>query len=403
MSTSDDCPWASRRIYCSFVTVGTDRLRTLGLPRRSELVIAPLLAALGCGEVLVPFSSRQGSGSTASALVGVCLTAAVMLVCRRRPLVALLAFPVVWGPIGLFAPTYTLFYGQFVPFELALFLVARFGRARAPAYGAVVAACCLVVIDLTVTVLQQPGEYFFHWTMTVLVWSSGFGLRTFERRAQESTRRAVEAEVGAAEQSFRAVLEERTRIARELHDIVGHAVSSIVVQAGAAEQALDDTAFVERALAEIRGAGNGALAEMRRLVTMLRDVDDLPLGPQPTLETLPALVRTTGGPQVRLTVEGQPRPLPAGVDLAAYRIVQESLTNVRRHAQATTCDVRLTYAPDAIHIEVVDDGTGGPADATPGHGLAGMRERATLYGGHLEVGPRNDGGYAVRACLPVTT
>jgi signal transduction histidine kinase len=201
------------------------------------------------------------------------------------------------------------------------------------------------------------------------------------------------------------VLEERTRIARELHDIVAHSVSSMVVQAGAAEEAGDsEPEFVRKALASIRTTGNDALAEMRRLVSMLRLSDDAPLSPQPRLEALPALVETAGlgGPEVQLTVTGAVRPLPAGLDLAVYRIIQEALTNVRRHARATHCDVCLTYADDAIRVAVVDDGQGGPVDpATAGHGLLGMHERAVLYGGELAAGPEPGGGFAVRAELPV--
>jgi signal transduction histidine kinase len=253
--------------------------------------------------------------------------------------------------------------------------------------------------------MQDPGEIAFHWTVTVLVWTAGFGLRTFERRAQESTRRAIEAEVGAAEQAMRAVLEERTRIARELHDIVAHSVSSMVVQAGAAEEAgSSEPEFVRSALESIRTTGNDALAEMRRLVSMLRVADDAPLSPQPRLDALPTLVETsaTNGLVVDLTVSGEARTLPAGLDLAVYRIVQEALTNVRRHSRAHRCEVTLAYDPDVIRVAVVDDGCGGSVDpATSGHGLLGMHERAVLYGGSLVAGPEPAGGFAVRAELPV--
>jgi len=388
----------------SLVYAVLEPLRRLGAPRPLEVGLAALLGALGVAEVLVPFSSRQGSGSVAGALTGVCCVAVLMLQCRRRPLGVLVGFPVVWATIAVLAPTFTLFYGQFLPFEVTVFLVARFGRGRIALAGAALAAACLLGVDLTVRELQEPGEIVFHWTLTLLVWSAGFGLRTFERRAQASTRRAVEAEVGAARAALLAVLEERTRIARELHDIVGHAVSSVVVQAGAAEQALDDADFVAKALADIRATGNDALGEMRRLVTVLRDTDDVPLGPQPTLSGLPALLASPGAPAVQLSIAGSPRPLPAGVDLAAYRIVQEALTNVRRHANATTCAVSVTYEPEAITVEVVDDGRGVlESDGRTGHGLAGMRERAALYGGQVEAGPAPSGGFAVRASLPVTS
>jgi signal transduction histidine kinase len=214
-------------------------------------------------------------------------------------------------------------------------------------------------------------------------------------------RRAIDAEVGAAEQAMQAVLEERALIARELHDIVGHAVTSMVVQAGAAEAAADDPEHVRRAMASVRAAGNEALADMRRLVSVLRVADEAPLSPQPRIESLPALVeRTTReGTTTTLTVHGTPRPLPAGLDLALYRIVQEALTNVRRHSGATRCEVCLEYDGDRVTVAVVDDGCGVGAGAG-GHGLVGMRERVGLYGGVLTAGPAPAGGFAVRATLP---
>jgi signal transduction histidine kinase len=373
-------------------------------PTRIEIVLAAAVAVLGIGEVWVPFSSRQGSGSGAAATVGVILVAGTLLASRREPLLAVLGFPVVWGLIGLVAPTYLLFYGQMVPLEIAVFMAARFGRGRAPLYAALLAAVSLLGVDLFVRLMQDPGEITFHWTVTALVWSAGFGLRTLDRRARASMRRAIEAEVGAAEQAMRAVLDERALIARELHDIVAHSVSSMVVQAGAAEAGADDPAYVRTTLASIRSTGNDALAEMRRLVSVLRVSDDAPLSPQPRLAALPALVdrATAEGTPTQLRVSGAATPLPAGVDLALYRIVQEALTNVRRHARATRCEVSVHYEPGAVSVEILDDGPGGAGDASgSGHGLVGMRERADLYGGELVAGPRPDGGFAVRATLPV--
>ena len=370
-----------------------------------ELALPALVAVLGLGEIWVPFSSRQGEGSDLTGSVAVLLVALSLAWCRRRPLVPVLAVPVVWGLAALAGPSYVLFYGQMVPLLVGVFMAARYVRGRERWAAAGVAAGTLLLIDLTVPQLQAPGEIAFHWTVTVLVWGAGAGLRTWEKRARESTRRAVEAEVAAAEQAMRAVLEERTRIARELHDIVAHSVSSMVVQAGAAEQADDDREFVRRALSGIRSTGTDALAEMRRLVTMLRDDEEQPsLAPQPRLASLRSLVEqaATGGLATSLTVHGEERDLPAGLDLAAFRIVQEALTNVRRHAAASRCDVTLGYAPSSITLEVCDDGVGpGDGAAAGGHGLIGMRERAALYGGRLETGPGPGGGFVVRACLPV--
>ena len=376
-------------------------------PRPVELVLAGLVAVLGIGEIWVPFGSRQGHGSGTTDTLALLLVALSLTWCRRRPLVPVVAMPVVWGAASLAGPTYVLFYGQMVPLLIGVFMVARFGRGREPAYGAAVAAITLLAVDLTIPQLQQPGEIAFHWIVTALVFGAGAGLRTFERRAHESTRRAVEAEVAATEQAARAVLDERTRIARELHDIVAHAVSSMVVQAGAAEQAVGDEEFRDRALAGIRATGTDALGEMRRLVTMLRDDDDRPaLGPQPRLAGLATLVEQAraAGTDTSLTVVGDERPLPAGLDLAAFRIVQEALTNVRRHAAAGRCDVTVGYTPDELVLEVSDDGRGPVAGgAVAGHGLLGMRERAALYGGCVEAGAGPDGGFRVHARHPLAT
>jgi len=373
-------------------------------PTRAEVLLATGAAVLGVGEIWVPFSSRQGSGSAIATTVGVVLVALALLWSRREPMVPLLAFPVVWVLVTLAAPTYLLFYGQMVPLEVAVFMAARFGRGRTPLYAAVVAAACLLGIDLFVSLMQEPGEITFHWTVTALVWSAGYGLRTFDRRAKASLRRAVDAEVGAAEQAMRAVLDERARIARELHDIVAHAVSSMVVQAGAVESGADDPAYVRATAASIRATGHEALAEMRRLVSMLRLSDEAPFSPQPRLAALPALVAQASieGTEVALEVTGEERALPAGLDLAIYRIVQEALTNVRKHSGASRCAVSLHYGPDCVRVSVVDDGRGAlPECGTSGHGLVGMRERVGLYGGDLVAGPGDGGGFAVRVSLPV--
>ena len=385
----------------------TDRLRVdlRTTPTRVEVLLALAVVVLGLGEIWVPFSSRQGAGSGMSASVAVVLVSTALLWSRRQPLVSLLAFPVVWGLTASVAPTYLLFYGAMVPLEISVFMAARFGRGRVPLAAAVVTALSLLGVDLLVPLMQEAGEITFHWTVTVLVWSAGFGLRTLERRAHASMRRAIDAEVGAAEQAMRAVLDERARIARELHDIVGHAVSSMVVQAGAAEAAADDPEHVRRTMASVRATGNEALAEMRRLVSVLRLVDEAPLSPQPRIESLPALVdRTTSeGTPTTFTIGGSPRPLPAGLDLALYRIVQEALTNVRRHSGATRCEVSLDYRADCVAVAVVDNGRGGDlTTGAAGHGLIGMRERVGLYGGDLSAGPGPAGGFAVRATLPVT-
>jgi signal transduction histidine kinase len=305
---------------------------------------------------------------------------------------------------GLVAPTYVLLWGTFVPIAVLLFSSGRYGRGREPYLGAAVGVASMLGADLTVSLLQSPGEYVFHWTVMTLVWTAGWGLRRYADRAQAATEHAIRTEVAAAEQALRAVVDERTRIAREMHDIVGHALSAIVVQAGAAEQeAHDDPDATAHALSRIRATGSGALDEMRRLVAILREDDDSPRSPQPGVEGLSDLVGRTchEGLRARLHREGEGRPLPAGMDLAVYRIVQEALTNVRRHSTATEVEVALRYGSDRLEVEVSDNGTPATsANGVGGHGLTGMRERVAMYGGALEAGNARQ-GFRVVATLPL--
>ncbi len=378
-----------------------------GRPRVVELVAVALLGGLGAAEVLVPFGSRAGSGSAAVDAAAVTAVAASLWWVRRAPWLPLAVFATAWPTAVLVAGSvHLLFYGQLCTVLLVLFMCLRFGGGRVPVVAVATVAGFFLAVDVLVPEMRSPGELFFHWTVGVLVASAGWGLRRHEQRAQESTRRAVEAEVGAAERALRAVVAERTRIGRELHDIVAHAVTSMVVQAGAAQRAEDDRDYVDRALDDIRTTGSEALAEMRRLVTMLREDEAAPLAPQPRLDGLPELVRTSSvtGPPTRLEVSGEVLALPPGLDLAVYRIVQEALTNVRRHARASECVVRVAYSRDAVRLEVVDDGVGPPpaSTAVAGHGLVGMRERVGMYGGRLDLGRRPEGhGFSVTAVLPV--
>jgi signal transduction histidine kinase len=203
-----------------------------------------------------------------------------------------------------------------------------------------------------------------------------------------------------------AVVEERARIARELHDAIAHDVSLMVVQAGAERRALkDEDASARQTLHTIEEIGRGALTEMRRLVGMLRSGDGTePLAPQPGLRELPLLVsqvREAGLP-VELAIEGEPRQLPVGLELSAYRIVQEALTNALKHAGDARATVRIVYGGDSLELEIADDGGGVPQpDTSGGHGLVGMRERVALYGGRFEASRRAAGGFAVRVALPI--
>ena len=219
-----------------------------------------------------------------------------------------------------------------------------------------------------------------------------------ERRAQLAER---ERDLVARE----AVVEERARIARELHDAIAHNVSMMVVQAGAERRVLKtDAGSTREVLETIEKIGRGALTEMRRLVGMLRSDAADPLAPQPGLDDLPTLVSQVreAGLAVELRVEGEHRALPVGIELSAYRIVQEALTNALKHAGEAQAVVNVRYAADSLELEILDDGRGArTAVASGGHGLVGMRERVALYGGTLDAGRRPSGGFAIRVLLPI--
>jgi signal transduction histidine kinase len=218
-----------------------------------------------------------------------------------------------------------------------------------------------------------------------------------DRRLQLAER---ERDVAARE----AVVEERARIARELHDAIAHNVSMMVVQAGAERRTLDDEAPAKEVLQTVEQIGRSTLTEMRRLVGMLRSNEDDPLAPNPGLGDLPLLVEQVreAGLPVELSVEGEPRELPVGLELSAYRIVQEALTNALKHAGDARASVHVRYAQDSLELEISDDGSGAPQpDTGGGHGLVGMRERVALYGGRFEAARGAAGGFAVRVALPI--
>jgi signal transduction histidine kinase len=232
---------------------------------------------------------------------------------------------------------------------------------------------------------------------------TGLALRQQRLRAETMERLAAQLERERDERARTAVAEERARIARELHDEVAHAMSVIAVQADAAEGALArDPALVESPLVAIRDTARGALADMRRVLGGLRGEEQAELAPDPGLARLGTLLEQAraGGLEVDLRIEGEPTPLPPSLDLAAYRVLQEGLTNVRKHAAARRVEVVLRYGADEIAVEVVDDGDGSGAGGGSGRGLAGVRERVALLGGEFVAGPRAR-GFALRVTLPL--
>jgi signal transduction histidine kinase len=244
----------------------------------------------------------------------------------------------------------------------------------------------------------QAGNLVVGAALFLVPWFAGLALRSQRLLAER-----LQHEQG--ERARAAVAEERARIARELHDEVAHSVSVIAVQADAAEGALAvDPQLARAPVAAIKHTARGTLVEMRRLLGALRESDGHPaLAPQPGLADVERLVEQTcaAGVEAELRVEGEPQALPPGLDLSAYRIVQEALTNVLKHAQASHAVVVLRYGSGELELEVVDDGVGGRGAESGGHGLLGIRERVELYGGRLSAGKREAGGYVLRARLPV--
>ncbi|MGH3458121.1 sensor histidine kinase [Aeromicrobium sp.] len=242
------------------------------------------------------------------------------------------------------------------------------------------------------------------WFMLAAAYGIGLAMRGERIQSTLLTQRTERLEREREQQARQAVAEERARIARELHDIVAHAISVMVVQAQAGQRVLEgEQASAREALGSIETMGRQSLVEMRRLLGVLRVEDrELALGPYPRLADLDVLadrVRHAGLP-VEVHVEGEPTSLPPGVDLSGYRIVQEALTNALRHAGPATAKVVVRYRPAEVEVEITDDGRGNAEDREGGHGLVGMRERAALVGGDLESGSENERGYTVRARLP---
>jgi signal transduction histidine kinase len=328
------------------------------------------------------------------------LTAGPLLFRRRAPFVA----PVVTAAGGvafsLLDPaaaydTSTMFF--------VLLLAAWAAGSLLDARQAGIALAAVVVCGWTVA-LRAPDVERTEAIWITLPLAGVFALSAAAARRAEQVRRAEARALRSAEEAQAAIAEERSRITRELHDVLAHSVSVMTVQASAVRRLLTPEQEREReALLTVEETGRQALAEMRRLVGIMREENEVAaLAPQPGLETLPQLVeqvRQSGLP-VELTVEGTPVKLPAGVDLSAYRIVQEALTNTLKHAGPAHAWVAVRYAGEDVEIEVANDGKS-ENDGGGGHGLVGMRERVALCGGELESGPRPGGGYKISARLPV--
>jgi len=380
-----------------------------GLLRR-RVGDAIIVAIAVAGTIELAFSVIPDS----KALLGVSLLAsdACLLARRRFPFAAPLAATAILA--------------------VASFFVAHGLRALAvPVLGAIVAGWVMgygndrrrailglllqyVCVQITTAHFDQPGAGDILFTSLLIggPWLAGHTVRVRQQVGNELEERTVELEEARDEIARAAVIDERLRIARELHDVVAHSISVMTIQAGAARLLLDEGPDrAEEPLLRVEETGRETLSEMRRLLGVLRQEEpNGKLEARPSLEHLDALLaqyREAGLP-VELVVEGDARTLPQGLDLAAYRVVQEALTNTLKHAAGASAVVRLAYHRDSLELTVSDTGHGGatPPRATPrwergGHGLIGMRERAEIYGGRLEAGPSPDGGFLVSARFPL--
>lgn len=252
---------------------------------------------------------------------------------------------------------------------------------------------------------HEAGSLVFTPLSFAIAWLVGYALHERTTRTEAAEERADRAERDREAAARVAVAEERARIARELHDVVAHAVGVMVLQVGAVRHRMPESdAETRQALENVEKAGRTALAEMRRLLgAMRREDEQAELSPQPGLADLDRLLDDVraAGLEVRLNVHGDPVPLPPGLDLSAYRIVQEAVTNTLKHAQAHHADVEVTFEPGDLLVEVRDDGRGPSTSDGLGHGLVGMRERVKIFGGDMSAGGAPGGGFVVRARLPL--
>jgi signal transduction histidine kinase len=338
--------------------------------------------------------------------IPVALLMTLPLLARRRWRFGAPAFVFVVAGVTSF------FEGLLIPYSGVLFLgvlasAFLFGmlRDRFEAIAGLVIAMATVAVVGWNDPNKAVDEYIAVPVFMGVVWLAGFALSRKLQEVDAVRQRALRLEREREEGAREAVAEERARLARELHDVVGHSVSVMTVQASAVRRLLLPEQEKEReALEVVETTGRQALAEMRRLVDVLRRPEEAPaLAPQPSLahlDKLVAQVRESGLP-VELRVEGEVVRLTAGVDLTAYRLVQEGLTNALKHARADQAEVFVRYGEGEIELEVTDNGTGGGDGSGGGHGLVGMRERIAVYGGELDAARRPEGGFRLRARLPV--
>jgi signal transduction histidine kinase len=373
-------------------------------PWWSDSLLALALTVISVGSV-VGSRTRYGFAIPVLAAVAALFTTVPISLRRYRPLGVL--------AVTVSAETLLLIFSNDSPVPVgvivALYTVAAYCERRVS-----IRAAAWVAVPITVGEIVNNGPHVGRvipeLAVIAIAWVIGDNLRTRRAYLSALKERAARLEREREEKADRAVIEERARIARELHDVIAHNVSVMVVQAAAGEEVFDeDPERARESLSAVASTGRAALTELRRLLGVIRADDDPgqepAFAPQPGIEYVGELVRQVNdaGLPVELSVIGEPRALPEGVALCAYRIVQEALTNTLKHAEASGARVNVRYAADALELQVVDDGRGGSQvnGEAGGHGLIGMRERVALFGGELTTSGRAGRGYEVRARLPI--
>jgi signal transduction histidine kinase len=372
-----------------------------------ELLIG-LMALAGIVELVI---GRNYPGAPTTSL-WFCVPALAVLVSplflrRRFPFAGPAAYFVLAAALSVVDPLLVPFVGSLGVVGLAAaFMLGNLRNSVQAAVGLGLVTGSLLFIVVAIPGEQTASQLSFIPLRFIVAWVAGLFLRERAERAEAAEARAIVAERERDAAARVAVAEERARIARELHDIVAHAVSVMVLQVGAVRHNLpDELAHDSDALKDVERAGRTALTEMRRLLGAMRDErEEVSFVPQPGLDGLGSLLEEVGraGLPVELHVDGDPFPLPRGVDMSAYRIVQEGLTNALKHAHANTVDVTVRYALDELQIEVRDDGIGSTTTDGLGHGLVGVRERVKIYGGEMSAGSANGGGFVLNTRLPLS-
>lgn len=347
-----------------------------------------------------------GHASLAVSAPSVAAMAAPLVLRRAAPFTALCLVAAAVALPRLFADVTLPLWGGFAAFVFAVYSCSRHAGRPLDRYALLAPAFTLVMLSLEIRGFASWSEYSFSVPVFVVAWLSGQLMRRWEHRS--AVLREHLDDVTATEQAraAAAVADERARIARELHDVVAHSISVMVIQAGSARLRLhDDLSASEQALHSVEQTGRQALAEMRLMLGVLRSDDqDLALMPQPGLRGLDQLLdqMRDAGLTVEGHVEGVPVTLSPALDLSAYRIVQEALNNALKHAGDTSATVRVAYQPDLLLLDVTNQpGTPPGGRVNGGHGIIGMRERAALFGGSLKAEPQPFGGFKVQAAIPL--